>query len=143
MSIVRFSPRKYSIGEPNMYVIHAEVNEKGEKQVFMMDLRKGKSKRLVESKKIIPVINFVGECDIKSEDFVEVMFRILERAGIKFKLKEINKVRKECDLKPLKRLMSEDDYTKKSLIQLKKMIKEGEKLAKEFNKQKDKKKKSK
>jgi len=38
-------------------------------------------------------VEFVGHCSIESEDFCEILFRILERAKIKFTLKDINKVR--------------------------------------------------
>jgi len=58
-------------------------------------------------------IEFCGVGTIPKDDFIEVMFRILERAGVKFNLKDVNNVRKSIYMKPIKRIKSDKETSKK------------------------------
>jgi len=57
-------------------------------------------------------IEFVGDCSIESEDFCEILFRILERAKIKFTLEDINKVREVLFLDSLDAIKEKYDSIK-------------------------------
>lgn len=138
MSITRFDPRRYSKGKPDMYVIFSSFNEDGEMHIHSMNLKDGKVKTLNKKKKSIPVINFCGEATIECEDWCEVMFRIMERAGVNFSLDDLNKIRKEMSLPKLKKIDSDEEYRKKAERELKKTLKEASKLGDEFRKRKNK-----
>ena len=56
-------------------------------------------------------IEFMPE-KIPSEDFVEVVFRILEFAGVRFTLDDVNKVRKVLYLKPIRRIKTYEECSK-------------------------------
>lgn len=104
MSIVRFDRRRFSKGKNNLYVINADQNIDGSHVIYGIALKKGVKNKVINKKgKTIPVINFVGDCSIPTEDFIEVMFRLLEYAEVKFTEDDLNRVRTQSFLKKLPR----------------------------------------
>lgn len=57
-------------------------------------------------------IDISGSRSIKKDDFVEIMFRILEQSGVKFDLKDVNNVRKRLYMRPIKRIKSDEESSK-------------------------------
>jgi len=77
MSFIRaLEERKYSKGKNNLYVYPAELDDK-------------------------QYISFDCAQNIPSEDFIEVLFRVLERCGINFTIEDINSIRKSLFLEEL------------------------------------------
>jgi len=64
------------------------------------------------------VLSSVG--GIKKNDFVEVMFRILEQSGVKFNLTDVNRVRKRLYMKSIKRIKSDKEVFKRYFPRVKK-----------------------
>lgn len=57
----------------------------------------------------VEYVHFTDIGSIPSEDFIEVLYRILRRAGIKLTLYEVNAIRKQLFLDPIKRIASDWD----------------------------------
>ena len=84
MSFIRsLEERKYSKGDSGLYVYPTQ-NPKTKEQL----------------------IEFSEDC-IPSEDFVEIMFRILERGGLEFSLEQINRIREVLYIEPLDAITGE------------------------------------
>jgi len=88
MSFIRaLEERRYSNGTSGLYVI--PIKWKG-----------------------INYVDFLGDGKIPSEDFCEIMVRILHRAGISFTLKDVNKIRAALFLEPLIEIKDEYESVK-------------------------------
>ena len=82
---------------------------------FIRALEKRKFSKGGEGLYVFPTEDSIDCCadwEVPKEDWIEIMFRMLERVGIKFNLKDINKVRKSIYLKPIKKVLSDKESTK-------------------------------
>jgi len=78
MSFIRaLEKRKYSKGRNDLYVYPTELDDK-------------------------QYISFNCSLNISSEDYTEVLFRVLERCGIQFSIEDVNNIRQSLFLEPMK-----------------------------------------
>jgi hypothetical protein len=89
MSYIRATcRRRFSIGTCGLYVYNTY-------------LKRGRA-----------IIQYIDGVSGEAEEYVEIMFRVLERSGIPVSLEMVNAVRFELSLKPLKSIVSLEDYNR-------------------------------
>ena len=97
---------------------------------YIRALEEGRFSNIKEGLYVYPTGTSIESCmnwEVPNEEWIEVMFRMLERCGVKFTLKDVNNVREEVGLKPIKIIKSELEASKKYFNQKRSQTKKGAK----------------